>query len=383
MRLRIILVLSLLLITVSQAFALEEMTIKNMWFSRMVSGTVGILKTTKLEANGVQLLDQPSVEFMVDVEYKGKIISLLPGDFDVMDVKTSEVNKVTKTSIEMLSHNSDFPLRVSVDYYSEPKALYMQKSIHIAPCKKPSGAVLKRVSIEYFRLKDAYMPVVPLNRYVLEPGDETKAISSDVKNDFGFEGYSDFAVVDPKTNKGIFFVAEPQRAKIFATSRHYLTITEEANVPIEKGYETARTTIGVAAGPPEIIYKQYREYLLNSRCAMLGSSKKLGEFKKKFNTYFQACQYVSIPLESMGIDAEAHAVGNKGFIILFNSSDKPQKIALPLDEPNLGLAGEVKLSDWTGLDSSSDMGAAGAGDKVEIEIGPGLMKIIGINIASE
>ena len=380
MRFRIILVFILLFVIASQVFALEEMKLKNMFVSRTISGTVNIFKTSKLEVNGEQILDEPSIEFMIDIESNGKSSTLLPGDFHVMRESNSEQNKIITTTVELYSRDDSFPLMVFVHYYREQKSPYMQKSITIYPCKKPTGVTIKRVTLEYMRLKNMYMPVVPQDRYVLESEDDAKTVAPDTKNLFSFDGYSNFAAIDPKTSKGIFFLTEPQRAKVIFTPRHFLTITEEANVPLEKGYETAKTTIGVASGSPETIYKQYREYLLNSRCSVMQKTKNMEAFKKKFDTYFQACQYVSIPKENNNIDAEAHVVGDKGFIILFNSSDKPQKMQLPLDEPNLALKEEVKLSDWSNLDSSSDMQSAGVNDKVDIEIGPGSMKIIGINI---
>ena len=74
-------------------------------------------------------------------------------------------------------------------------------------------------------------------------------------------------------------------------------------------------------------------------------------------------------------------IGNKGFILLFNPSREQRKVALPLDELGLELRGELKLSDWTELDSPIDMGSARAGDRVEIDMDPVSAKIIGINIS--
>jgi hypothetical protein len=80
------------------------------------------------------------------------------------------------------------------------------------------------------------------------------------------------------------------------------------------------------------------------------------------------------------VDGEGHIVDNKGFIILFNPSDKPQKVTLPLDEPELELRGALKLSDWTDAASPSSLGNAKAGDKFEIELAPASTKIIGVNM---
>ena len=80
------------------------------------------------------------------------------------------------------------------------------------------------------------------------------------------------------------------------------------------------------------------------------------------------------------VDGEGHIVDNSGFVVLFNPSQESRKVLLPLDEPGLGLSGELRLSDWSELESGVDMGVAKPGDLVEVTLPPVSAKIIGINI---
>jgi hypothetical protein len=42
---------------------------------------------------------------------------------------------------------------------------------------------------------------------------------------------------------------------------------ENAYVPLAKGYETGRATIGAVTGPPEVLFKRFREFLWENYCA--------------------------------------------------------------------------------------------------------------------
>jgi len=142
----------------------EELTIKNVGMSRTISAFGGPLRTTKLEANGVQVIRQPGVEFMIDLDYKGEPVSLAPGDFDIRDVDTIKDGNELRTSIRLQSLYDGIPLIIYLRYHRDPTGSYQQKSITILPCKEAAGAVLRRVILDDQVLKPEYVPVIPTPR---------------------------------------------------------------------------------------------------------------------------------------------------------------------------------------------------------------------------
>jgi hypothetical protein len=105
-------------------------------------------------------------------------------------------------------------------------------------------------------------------------------------------------------------------------------------------------------------------------------------FRGKFARYFDVYQHVLDFPDGKNVDGEGHIIDNSGFIILYNPSDRSRKVALPLDEPSLELAGNLKLADWTELNCGVDLGSAKVGAKIELELAPVSARIIGVNIAS-
>ena len=109
--------------------------------------------------------------------------------------------------------------------------------------------------------------------------------------------------------------------------------------------------------------------------------KRFCAFRRRFARYFEVYQHVLDFPDGKSVDGEGHIINNSGFILLYNPSDQPQKVTLPLDEPGLELKGNIKLSDWTELESGADMSLAKVKDKIEVELAPMSARIIGVNIA--
>jgi hypothetical protein len=105
-------------------------------------------------------------------------------------------------------------------------------------------------------------------------------------------------------------------------------------------------------------------------------------FRRRFARYFEVYQHVLDFPDGKNVDGEGHIIDNSGFIILYNPSDRSRRVALPLEEPGLELAGRLNLSDWTEFDSGVDMGAVKLGAKIEVELVPVSARIIGVNIAA-
>jgi len=339
----------------------EELTFETAGFARTVSGTVNILKTTKLTVADDQLLDQPSIEVMLELEVNGERITMVPGDFDIKDIDSSSKNKEKQTSIELRSHLWGYPITMYIEYWRDDRNTYQQKSIIVSPSRLPAGAVIKRITVESFRFADAVEPVS-----VTESG-------------FGADAKGAFAAVDPaKTGRGLCW--DFASGKIAFSGKHNLTAYVEPNVPLEKGYETGRLTLGAVLGKPEAVFAGYRQTMLETRYSDLAKSAGFGALKKKFRECFASCQYLP-PCSTDGlVEAEGHVVAGKGFVMLFNRTAEAKKVLAPLAEKSLGLSGEVKLSDWTGLGKPSDLGTNAADGKVEIEVPANGYKIIGVNV---
>ena len=338
------------------AVEFEELKVETVGFTRIISGAGNILKTTHLRVGGVEMLAQPSVEFMIEIDKKGEIVTLVPSDFDIKEIDSSTKNKENQTSIELKCRYPGLPLLIYIDYWHDYKNQYQQKSITIQPCKTP-GAVLKRVTIEAFVFTSPILPLAP-----------TAA-------GFVNEAKSSFAAIDPKSEKGLCFDLPSGKARF--ERGHSLNAYEEMNIPLEKGYETGRLALGVASGKPEAAFLAYRQMLLETRYPSLAKNPKLSSLRKRFDKCFAVCQY--LPAEAQ-VDAEGRVDGNKGFVLLFNAGTEAAKALLPISNPNLDLSGELKLSDWTSLDSGSDMGTKTIEDKVEIEVPARGYRIIGVNI---
>ena len=87
-RLRTASAATILLAICGTAWAVQEAVIRNAGIARVITDLGGPLRTNRIEANGVQLLQYPGTEFVIDLDYKGQVVSLVPGDFEVKGVET-------------------------------------------------------------------------------------------------------------------------------------------------------------------------------------------------------------------------------------------------------------------------------------------------------
>lgn len=360
MRIIILLLLLAALAAGSAQADFEAITLRNSGLARVVSGVSNILKTIDVKVGDYGLLDQPTMEFMIELDYKGERINLVPTDFDIKAIDRSSKNKEDTTSIELRSHYDGLPLIVYVDYMRTPGVPYQQKSISIPPCKEAKGAVLRRVTVESFRFKKAMQPLS-----VTESG-------------FGSDPKTAFAFVEPKSGKGVCF--DFPSGKISVSTNRSLLAFQEIEVPIENGWQSDRFGLSVVSGKPEAAFKAYRQFLMDTRYPTLAKNAKLGALEKRFGACFAACQY----LPPCSADGQVSAVGriadNKGFIFMFNSGAEAAKAVLPLAAANLGLTGDLKLSDWTSLDKPTEIGTKAAIDKVELDVDAHGYRIIGVNV---
>jgi hypothetical protein len=396
----------------AQAAPREELTIRNAALSRTISWFDGPLRTTKLEAGGYQAIRQVGVEFLIDLDVKGQPVTLSPSDFEIRGISTDKIDQESRVSLNMHCLKEGYPLQIYLKYHSIPGAGYLQKSIRIVPCKQPQGAVLRRVTLEYCGLKPELLPVSFA---------ESDTPSSD---SLVFGPVSTFGAFDAKAGKGLFFfITSATGVENYSPGRG-LMMAENASTPLEQGYQTGRATIGLANGSPEDLYRQFRQFVWRNyppyaigsgwygvdvsqpierlKLSIVGAIsglprsgirripdpspelaaylKRFFAFRKRFERYFDQYQQVMGVPDGKDVDGEGHIVDNSGFVVLFNPSQESRKVLLPLDEPGLGLSGELRLSDWSELESGVDMGVAKPGDPVEVTLPPVSAKIIGINI---
>lgn len=359
MRFFCVLAIALSLATAALGGEFEELPIQNAGINRVVSGTSDLLKTTKIQAAGLQILDQPSVEVMVDVEIKGEPTTMVPSDFHIKTIDSTKRNTEKHTSIELESKIPDVPITLYVDYWDDPVCRYQQKSIAIAPCARAAGVVLKRVTVDSMQLPKTMQPLA--------------AAASGFTN----EAKSSFAAVDLKTGKGVCF-SFPM-GKIVLTRFHGLDAYQEMNVPLEKGFVTGRFAIGAVSGTQAAVFASYRQMLLETRYPALAKDAKFAALKKQFPQCFADCQYLP-PLADGSVDAEGHISENKGFIMLFNPTSEAKTAALLPADAGLGLTGSPDLSDWTSIGAPVNMESKKPGEKVEIEVPANGYKIVGLNI---
>lgn len=102
-------------------------------------------------------------------------------------------------------------------------------------------------------------------------------------------------------------------------------------------------------------------------------------FRQKFAKYLEAWQPILNCPNGTEVDGEAHIAHNAGFVFLFNPSDQSRKASLLLGPPILDLKGELRISDWTSLDSGRPIQTIQAGQVVEFEVPARSAMVLGLN----
>lgn len=355
------LILVITALAIGSAWAdFEAVTIKNAGLARIVSGVSDILKTTDVKVGDYGLLDQPTMEFMIELDYKDEKVILVPTDFKIKSIDRYSKNKIDTFSIELTCQREGLPLTIYVDYVRAPGAVFQQKSITVPPCRQAKGAVMRRVTVEAFKFKDTVQPLS-----VTEAG-------------FGTDAKSAFAFVEPKSGKGVCFDF-PSGKILISTNRSVLGV-QEIEASVEKGWKSGKFGLSGVWGAPEAAFKAYWQFLIETRHPELAKNAGYGSMQKRFPACFAAIQYLP-PCSADGlVSAVGRIADNKGFIFLSNSGEDAAKAVLPLAANNLGLTGELKLSDWTSPDKPTEIGTRTTSDKVEVDVAANGYCIIGVNV---
>lgn len=350
--------LCVLLLTAGAASAdFEPFPLKAAGLVRTISGVENIIKTTELQAGDLKTMDGPSLEFMIELDWKGERLNLVPTDFTIESVSSDSRNQETVTSVELRCKVDRLPLMVYIDYIRSPKSSYQQKSITIPARKNVKGAVIRRITTESVQFKPDLAPL----------SIEASGFGSDYK--------SAFAVTDKKTGRGLCFGATAGKAAM--DRPHRFTVYEVTETPAEQGWKSGVVWFCAVSGSQDAAYRAYRQMLLETRYPALAKDARLAAMRKRFPEVFASCQY----LPAAGtVDLEGCVAGGEGFIFLYNLASEPAKSVLPLANPALKLSGEVKLSDWTTLDKPIDLGVKKPDDSVEVDVDARGYRIIGVNI---
>lgn len=248
----------------------EEFAVKNQALARSVTFRSGTLKTRSLAVNGVNVLDGPSIEFLIDLDYRGGRIVLAPSDFAVTGLKVSTHARETRTVLDLASKRQDVPVRLQLNYWAQHDASYLQKSLVIRPCASARGAVVRRVTLEDLSLQGDFTPVAPADRYSGNAQHYPKADLRELKTRFRTDAEANYVAMDPVAQRGLFFFVSSLFGTEVVGRRGALRMTEEIFTPLENGFTSARATIGTACGGPEVLYKRFREFLWQNYCIARG-----------------------------------------------------------------------------------------------------------------
>ena len=352
------LILCVFMITGSAVLAdFEPFPLKTAGLIRTISGVENIIKTTELQIGDLKTMDGPSLDFMIELDWKGENLILVPSDFTIQGVGSETKNQEIITSVELRCKVERFPLVVYIDYIRNPKAAYQAKSITIPPRKNVKGAVIRRVTTESVQFKSDLAP-----------------LSTDASG-FGSDYKRAFAVVQQKSGKGVCFGATAGKAAMDRPRR--FSVYEETETPAELGWKSGRVWFCAVSGTPGEAFRTYRQMLLDTRYPALAKDTKLVALKTRLPASFASCRYLPA---SGTVDAEGYIADNKGFIFLFNTASASAKTVLPLSDPGMKLSGDLKLSDWTTLDKPVDMGVKKLDENVELDVDARGYRIIGVNV---
>ncbi|MBI2844549.1 MAG: alpha-galactosidase [Armatimonadetes bacterium] len=109
---------------------------------------------------------------------------------------------------------------------------------------------------------------------------------------------------------------------------------------------------------------------------------KMFAWRKRFEEYFLVYQHILGFPDGENVDGSGHIIDGKGFLVLVNPTEAERTIALPLDEPELELSfgQKYEITDWSDFERGRPLGAVGIADKLEIELAPLEVKIIGVGV---
>ncbi len=248
----------------------------NGWITRRVYATSGRLATASLVNNshGEEYLDETASEFEIEITGHSQRVVLESKDFRCTGYETHDWDDSRHTVEATLETDlSGVPLRVSVYYEAQGDADFIRKWVTVHPCEQ-EGWVIRSVTVEKMKLKEMVEGVVPQTRYLhryqnhedrvhsepdkcntaepsqrLEFGDLARAVTA-------FWGYGE----------GLYFFMQSLLGREVYHRPKGLLMRQREFVPLTEGVTTGPAVIGAYAGPPEIGFKRYNEFLMRDWC---------------------------------------------------------------------------------------------------------------------
>jgi hypothetical protein len=122
--------------------------------------------------------------------------------------------------------------------------------------------------------------------------------------------------------------------------------------------------------------------LANAPAELIKFVGKMFTFRKAFESYFTVYQHILDFPNGEKVDGEAHLINGQGFLLIYNPTEAPLTLDLPLEEPSLELnpTSIYTLSDWSNLDSGQALTTARPTDKIPVTVPAIGWKIIGIGM---
>lgn len=252
--------------------------IGNNWLTRRVYSVSGRLATTSLVNNShaEEYLDQTLSEFEIEITGAGRRVVLESGDFVCTGYRTHAWDESRRTVEAQLETRLDgVVLRVSVFYEAEAGADFIKKWVTVHPSEL-DGWVIRSVTVEKMKLREMVEGVVPRSRYPHRyrnhedrvHSEPDKCDTSEPNKRFDYGDLARAVVSFWGYGEGLYFFMQSLTGKEVYHRPKGLVMRQREFAPLTEGVTTGPAIIGAYAGPPEIGFKRYNQYLIRNWCAV-------------------------------------------------------------------------------------------------------------------
>ncbi|MDH7601627.1 MAG: alpha-galactosidase [Armatimonadota bacterium] len=252
--------------------------IGNGWLTRRVYATSGRLATASLVNNlhCEEYLEETRSEFEIEMTGGGRRAQLSSKDFQVTGFRTHKWDDSCRTiEVELETKFEGEPLRISVFYEARAGGNFIKKWIQVHPCSLQDW-VIRWVMVEDMKLREMVEGVVPRSRYPRQydnlednvHSEPDKCDTSEPNKRFAFGDFARAVVSFWGYGEGLFFFMQSLLGKEAYHRPTGLLMREREYALLTEGLTTGPAIIGAYAGPPEIGFKRYNEYLMRNWCAV-------------------------------------------------------------------------------------------------------------------
>ena len=252
--------------------------IGNGWITRRVYATSGRLATASVlnNSHGEEYLDETVSEFEIEITGHAQRVVLESKDFKSTGYETHAWDDTRRTVEARLETDlNGVCLRVSVFYEAEAGEDFIRKWVTVHPCEL-DGWVIRSVTVENMKLREMVEGVVPQTRYLQQyenhedrvHSEPDKCNTAEPGQRFMFGDLARAVVAFWGYGEGLFFFMQSLLGKEVYHRPKGLSMRQREFVPLTEGVTTGPAVIGAYAGPPEIGFKRYNEFLMRNWCAV-------------------------------------------------------------------------------------------------------------------